>query len=396
MVDKQQEAIEMARGWFDVKALVAAPKIALKRIAKKTEKIVRKSIFSVLDSSSGVRQETPVTALRGVSRIIVVRPNYRIGNAILSTAVIAPLKERFPDAEIDFLVTNKTAALFANLPVDHVIALTRSAILQPWRALAILLYLRTRRYDLAVQLAPSSLSGVLVSTLLGARYVMGKPKSDAAWYDIKVKDPIIQAYDAGTAFSRALGAVGPVSTQLIVSDQEQAVALSQLQALGLVVSGESQVTSFVAVFVGGHADKVCPLLFWLALIRELDRAGKRFVVFVGPEEKAMIPHLQQALQALPLGTLCPPKSLRIFAAMLAQARVMVTPDSGPMHMAAALGIPVVAMVQTQKSLAFIPPVASSQVVLDLNVSEALVAVDRYYYGNHSCAFPDVDQYAQAA
>lgn len=394
MVDKQQEAIEMARGWFDVKALVAAPKIALKRIAKKTEKIVRKSIFSVLDSSSGGRQETPVTALRGVSRIIVVRPNYRIGNAILSTAVIAPLKERFPDAEIDFLVTNKTAALFANLPVDHVIALTRSAILQPWRAMAILLYLRTRRYDLAVQLAPSSLSGVLVSTLLGARYVMGKPKSDAAWYDIKVKDPIIQAYDAGTAFARALGAVGPVSTQLIVSDQEQAVALSQLQALGL--SGDSQVAPFVAVFVGGHADKVCPLLFWLALIRELDQAGKRFVVFVGPEEKAMIPHLQQALQALPLGTLCPPKSLRIFAAMLAQVRVMVTPDSGPMHMAAALGIPVVAMVQTQKSLAFIPPVASSQVVLDLNVSEALVAVDRYYYATGKCTLQVPDLYARAA
>ncbi|MGH8845259.1 MAG: glycosyltransferase family 9 protein, partial [Advenella sp.] len=304
--------------------------------------------------------------------------------------------ERFPEAEIDFLVTNKTAALFANLPVDHVIALTRSAILQPWRALAILRYLRTRRYDLAVQLAPSSLSGVLVSTLLGARYVMGKPKSDAAWYDIKVKDPIIQAYDAGTAFSRALGAVGPVSTQLIVSDQEQAVALSQLQALGLVVNGDSQVASFVAVFVGGHADKVCPLSFWLALIRELDHTGKRFVVFVGPEEKAMIPHLQQTLQALPLGTLCPPKSLRIFAAMLAQARVMVTPDSGPMHMAAALGIPVVVMVQAQKSMGFVPPGSGSQVVWGLNVSEALVAVDRYYYGNNSCAFPDIDQYAQAA
>jgi len=396
MVDKQHETIEMAQGWFDAKALVAAPKIAMKRVAKKVEKIVRKTIFAALDISSGVRQETPVTALHGISRIIVVRPNYRIGNAILSTAVIAPLKERFPEAEIDFLVTNKTAALFANLPVDHVIALTRSAILQPWRAMAILRHLRTNRYDLAVQLAPSSLSGVLVSTLLGARYVMGKPKGDAAWYDIKVKDPIIHAYDAGAAFSRALGAVGPVSTQLILSDQERAVALSQLQALGLAVSGDSQVASFVAVFVGGHADKVCPLSFWLALIRELDRTGKRFVVFVGPEEKAMIPHLQQALQALPQGTLCPPKSLRIFAAMLALARLMVTPDSGPMHMAAALGVPVVAMVQTQKSMAFIPPGAGSQVVSDLNVSEALVAVDRYYYRNNICAFPSIDQYALAA
>lgn len=355
---------------------IALRGFAVKQFAKKIEQIAKKTAFAVLGVATGVRQETPAGELRNVARIIVVRPNYRIGNAILSTAIIAPLRERFPDAAIDFLVTNKTEALFANLPVNHVAAISRSALLQPWRAMAMIRSLRAKRYDLAVQLAPSSLSGLLISTLLGARYVMGKPKGDAAWYDVKVKDPIVHAYDAGPAFSRTLGSACPVSTQLVVSDQERAGARAQLQALGLRTGDGGSPEPYIAVFVGGHADKVCPLSFWLALINGLDRLGKRFVVFVGPEEKAMLPLLRQALDALPHGVLCPPQALRIFAAMLAQARLMVTPDSGPMHMATALGVPVVVMVQTKKSLAFVPPGNDSQIVWDLDVSQALVAVCR--------------------
>ncbi|MCC2597640.1 glycosyltransferase family 9 protein [Pusillimonas sp. MFBS29] len=348
----------------------------MKRLAKKLEKIAKRAVFIALRTSSASQPEIPVAALQDVARIIVVRPNYRIGNAILSTAVIAPLREQFPGAQIDFLVTNNTAALFTNLSIDNVIAISRSAMLLPWRALAIVGKMRAKRYDLAVQLASSSLSGLMFSRLLGARYIMGQPKDDAAWYHVKVKDPVVHAYDTGTAFSRALGAVGPARTRLAISDEETASALGQLQDLGLALNGTNKAEPFVAVFVGGHADKVCPLSFWLALMAGLDRAGKRFVVFVGPEEKTMLPDLQRALEALPHGTLCLPQPLRKFAAMLAQAQLMITPDSGPMHMAAALSVPVVMMLQTQKSLAFMPPGADSHFIENLDVPQALTAVAR--------------------
>lgn len=347
--------------------------------AKKLEQIAKKAVFAALGAACGTRKEISASALQNISRIIVVRPNYRIGNAILATAIIAPLRERFPDAQIDFLVTDKTAALFKNLPVNHVAAVSRSDIRTPWRTVSLLRRLRARRYDLAVQLAPSSLSGLVLASMLGARYVMGKPKDDADWYDIKVKGPIVNAYDAGPAFSTALGTAGAVGTQLALSNDEMTCAIDRLQALGLTADGAHGVEPFVAVFVGGHADKVCPLSFWLALINDLNQARKRFVVFVGPEETAMIPHLQHAMQSLPQGTLCSPQPLRIFAAMLARARLMVTPDSGPMHMAAALKVPVVAMVRTRKSLAFVPPGATSHVVWDLNVPGTLAAADQILY-----------------
>ena len=381
MVDEQQDSAVIAPGWLDGKAMLAAIKPTLKKAARQLEKSGRKVVFAALSAAAGRRQETSVTALQEVSRIIVIRPNFRIGNAILSTAIIAPLQERFPGATIDFLVTDKTASLFANLPIGYITTVSRSVMRQPWRALPIVRELRARRYDLAVQLAPSSLSGLVVSSLVGARYIMGKPKGSAAWYDITVKDPIVHAYDVGTAFSRTLGTIGPANTCLAISDEERARAFDQFQAMGLEADDNGNLDAFVAVFVGGHADKVCPVSFWLALINDLNRAGKRFIVFVGPEEKAMIPRLQQALETLPLGSLCPPQPLRLFAAMLAQARVMVTPDSGPMHMAAALGVPVVMMLQAQKSMGFVPPCAGSRVVPYLNVSQVLVAVDGHYNNN---------------
>jgi len=389
MVDKQRDSAVTAQGWFDGKAMLAGFKPTLKRAAKQLEKSGRKAVFAALGAASGRRQEISAAALQDVSRIIVIRPNYRIGNAILSTAIIAPLQARFPGATIDFLVTDKTASLFANLPIGHITAISRSVMRQPWRAVPILRELRARRYDLAVQLAPSSLSGLVVASLVGARYIMGKPKGSAAWYDITVKDPIVHAYDVGPAFSRALDNTCSSDTHLAISDQERAAALDQFQALGLQVDAAGRLDTFVAVFVGGHADKVCPVSFWLALISDLNRMGKRFVVFVGPEEKALIPRLQQALETMPLGSLCPPQRLRLFAAMLAQARVMVTPDSGPMHMAAALGVPVVMMLQTQKSLAFVPPCAGSRVVPNLNVPHVLAAVDGHYNDNDSNAITNV-------
>src|SRR5690606_13175985 len=141
-------------------------------------------------------------------------------NAILSTAIIGPLRERFPDATIDILATNKTAVLFQNLPVNQVFAPSRSALILPWGAIAMLRRLRATRYDLVVQLASSSFSGLLISTLVGARYVMGKPKGDEPLYDIKVIGPSSHAYDICTAFSRALGMAAPAKTQYIASSDE--------------------------------------------------------------------------------------------------------------------------------------------------------------------------------
>lgn len=177
-------------------------------------------------------------------------------------------------------------------------------------------------------------------------------------------------------FSRALGTAGPVHTQFIASGDEVECAGRRLQALGLTVGSEGKVEPFIAVFVGGHAGKVCPLQFWIALMQGLDNRGKRFVTFVGPEEKASIPALTKAMETMKHGVLCPHQPVRLFAAMLAQSEYLITPDSGPMHIAAALRIPIVMMVRTKKSLEFLPPGPRNYAVWDLDVGQVVSIVSQ--------------------
>ncbi|WP_186332333.1 glycosyltransferase family 9 protein [Bordetella genomosp. 13] len=330
-------------------------------------------MLRLLSRGGGTRDEQGVAALCDIQRIIVIRPNYRIGNAVLSTSIIDPLRTKYPGATIDFLATDKTAGLFRNLPVGKVAALSRSAISRPWRMVSLLRNLRAGRYDLAVQLEDGSLTGLLISRLVGARYVIGKPRGSACWYDVNIREDVDHAYDTASVFSRALGVACLPRPQLVFCPQEAAGARANLETLGLRMR-DGRVEPYVALFVGGHGDKVCPAEFWTALCRGLDQLQQRFVVFVGPEETRLVPALEHALASLPHGRLCPPRPLREFAAMLAQAGAVITPDSGPMHIAAAVQVPIIAMARSQRSKAFIPAYDDTRIVWNLDVAGAVQAV----------------------
>ncbi|ARP95354.1 glycosyltransferase family 9 protein [Bordetella genomosp. 13] len=363
-----------ARGNFLMRQALAAGG-AIRKAARHAERSTKRRLLELLAFRDSSRTEKHIDELRGISRIIVIRPNYRIGNAVISTSILEPLQLKYPGATIDFLATDKTTSVFRNLPVGTVAALSRAAISRPWRMVSLLRQLRRGRYDLAVQLEDGSLTGLLISRAIGARYVIGKPKGDACWYDVNVRQDVTHAYDTASVFSRALGVVGcPARPRLVLCPRERSQAAAQLESLGLATARDGRTEPFVAVFVGGHDDKVCPASFWAELFRGLDGGQRRFVVFVGPEEQALAPRIEQALAALPHGRLCRTRPLREFAAMLERASVLVTPDSGPMHIAAALRVPVVAMARSHRSTCFIPDYDDTRTVWNLDVAEALRAI----------------------
>src|SRR5271169_4096153 len=85
----------------------------------------------------------PVDALRGVRRVLIVRPNFRIGNTLIVTPLIFALRQRFPGARLDYLTGDTTAILLAHLPVDTVHFISRQFLTRPWRFVA--LFARLRR-----------------------------------------------------------------------------------------------------------------------------------------------------------------------------------------------------------------------------------------------------------
>lgn len=322
------------------------------RIGSALSPIGRRLLQRVLDLFLPIERNVPLSEIGEVRRILLVRPNFRLGNALITNPLIMALRERFPGARIDYLGGEGTFAVLDHLPIDERIAMSRGFVLRPWRFVALFRELRRRHYDLAIEGAMGSFSGGLYVWLSGARHRLGVPRRNERFLDVRLPPtPVAHAYDGPVAFAAHLGVRCPDRPTWVVSSDEQRAAVDLLAGLGLASPG-GPVLPFVAFFVGGHGAKRWPNERWVDLAGRVAADGVHIALFAGPEEAASVPALRAALAGR--AVVVEPQPLRTFAAVLAAAAVVVTPDSGPMHLAAAVGTPVIAVLASRGSTFFRP------------------------------------------
>lgn len=125
-----------------------------------------------------------------------------------------------------------------------------------------------------------------------------------------------------------VGTSPPMPRQLQVRISEQA----RLNARNLLVQhGVSDYLVLCPVAVGLHHGKVKAWNGFTRLGSELIKAGRQVVAMPGPNETEAV------RKALPHATVLPESDLAVFAAILSDARLVVANDSGPGHLAAAVG-----------------------------------------------------------
>lgn len=318
---------------------------AMRKLGKRLERGAKAWLYRALTKHARAGRPASPETLQGARRILLVRPNFRIGNAVIGARLIQALTQQRPEIELDYLGTDTTQALFVDMPLAHYHSLSRSMVLRPWRLWRLLVELRRREYDLAVQVGEGSLTSWLFVHLCGARQTMGQRGRLQTTYDWVGEASPQHAHALACTLATPLGLACEPRPWLTVSHRERIAAEAVLAALSLPPAP-------IGIFIGGHLDKRIPLPFWQALLHELDARGQPHVVLLGPEEASQRRQLEHTLGAH--GRLLPPMSLRAFAAVLSQLPRLVTPDTGPMHMAAALGIPVVALLNVPGSGNFAP------------------------------------------
>lgn len=324
---------------------------AASRIGSAISPIGRGLLQRLLDLFLPLEPAVTLDAIGEVRSVLLVRPNFRLGNALITSPLVEALHRRFPGARLDYLGGEGTLSVLDGLPIDERIVMSRGFVARPWRFVALFLRLRRRRYDVAVELAMGSFSGGLYTYLSGARHRIGVPRRNERLLDVRLPPtPVAHAYDGPVAFARHLGVACSDRPVYCVGEDEAAAARTILASLGLV--GESGVEPFLAIFVGGHGAKRWPNERWVELARRIAAGGARVVLFAGPEEARHASELRAALHGG--AEVVGPQPLRIFAALLAAATLVVTPDSGPMHLAAAVGSPVIAVLAKRSSTFFGP------------------------------------------
>lgn len=289
----------------------------------------------------------------GLKRVLVTKLRHH-GDVLLAAPVLSTLKHHAPAAEIDALVYGDTAPMLEGHPaLAQLHRIERGwkkagawqRLRAEWRLWSAL---RARHYDLIVHLTGQR-RGLWLARTLGARWrVAPRPKApDALWsksfthlYALPERGNTRHTVEVNLDALRRIG-LDPAP------DDDRVVLVPGPEA-------ESAVTAKLAPLAGRPFIHLHPASRWMfktwpagrtaALIDQLAAEGHAIVITAGPAapERALVSAILGAATSRPLD-LSGQLTLMELAAVAARARLFVGVDSAPMHIAAAMGTPTVAL-----------------------------------------------------
>lgn len=323
----------------------------------------------------GAARGLAVTLLRGASRLL--RPLVRagaaaapppepqmilwirldhIGDVVMSLPALAALRARFPTARIDALVRPAVAPLLRGVPgIDNLLTYDTPRFPEQgrgaglFRTLALVRRLRRARYDVAVEMRGDEI-GRLLAWLAGVPCRIGPdrifyeaPGTSAFAYlltnTVAVPDAPRAAVEANLAVLAPLGIeAAPVAPVLAVDDEARAAVAEKLRRLNVegpfaTIHARSNDAArdwtdekFARVAAVLARDHGLPVVL-SGTARDHDD-NERIIRLAGEASIHNAAGLFR-LEELP--------------AFYSGARLMVTVDTGPMHIAAAVGTPIVAL-----------------------------------------------------
>lgn len=280
------------------------------------------------------------------SRALVIKLGH-IGDVLVSTPVFTALKEAYPGLSTTALVEEGTQAMLLNNPcVDQVLTLSRPE--SAWAAacsnLRLLASLRRGRFDLAIDLSGGD-RGAFLTFMSGAgRRVGFQPRKP----HVRGRAFHLLADPKGTQNHQVETLLRPVRL-LGIEPRDQALKLHPPPE---AVKRAEELMAEHGLSAGGYA-LVHPTSRWMfktwtpegnaQVIRHLLRRGLKVVLSCAPQSREMdfLALVKHCLGDPPgLVDLGGRLDLSLLAALIARARVFFGVDSAPMHMAAALGVPV--------------------------------------------------------
>lgn len=262
-----------------------------------------------------------------------------IGDVVRGLAVVAPIKQRYPNCKITWLVEPLCRPLVSLHPqIDRVITFQRS---KPLRGiLQLRAELRAERYDIALDMQRIFKSGFF-SYLSGCSRRLGFNRLDAKEFNwifqteyIRARGEGIPKLDHYLEFCRSLGV-------------EQPAIDFGLRVSGCSSNVESLLTDlrrpFVALLLGSSWEsKNWPRSGYEGLLKKFAERSEYSVLLCGDKSQSDL--ACELTKSFPSVKSCVGRtSLEELLQILGQASLLIGPDSGPAHMAAALGVPCVTL-----------------------------------------------------
>ncbi|MFH1784225.1 MAG: lipopolysaccharide heptosyltransferase II [bacterium] len=289
-----------------------------------------------------------------ITRILIIQTAF-LGDVVLTIPLIVSVKKKFPESFLAVMAIPSTKdVLEAHPAIDELIVFDKKGSEKGLFAfIKLIKKIKSKDFDIAI-LPHRSFKSALMVWLAQIPRRLGFDRSQGSIflnelvaYDVKKHD-----LERNLDLAKEIDATTSDKEIFINTDKEDWLVVEDiLKAEGI---------SSTDVVIGISPGSVWPTKRWLAkrfallsdrIIKEL---GAKVVVFGGPKDVMQVEQVMTAMKEKALN-LSGRLSLKQLAAFIKRCRVFVTNDSGPMHIAVAGKVPVVAIFgPTTRELGFYP------------------------------------------
>ncbi len=272
-----------------------------------------------------------------MQNILVVRTD-RIGDVILTLPMVEALKSNFPNARVTMLISSYTSALVEG--IADTLLYSRDG--KPKSFFEMLREIRNAHFAVVLIASPR----LRISLLLWLAGIPVRVGTGYRWYSFLFNKKIYEhrktaekhEAEYNLALLKGLGRTvsSKLKAKIIISQKEKKTASDILQSLGIL---DTDRLVLLHPGSGNSARDWKPERF-AQLAVELTKLGYRVVITGGKTEEALVHRVaheaENGVEPF-ISTL----NLKEFAAFIQTAKLFVANSTGPLHMAAAVGTPVI-------------------------------------------------------
>ena len=268
-----------------------------------------------------IRRKPEISTIR---RILVIH-QLLLGDTVMATALLAHLRHKYPDADIDVAMPGFLTPLYRNKPYN-ICAITYS----PRDASSLLKLINNKTYDLGIVLGDARYSWAAFAA--GTRWIVTHD-GDYPAYKNWFADELIP-------LPKTVRAMPDLMADLCKPNEPVTYDTSDWQIPVVeIIKPESP---YIVFHLGASSPlKLWPTNRWLSLGKQLKQKGYSIVVTCGPGEESLVQPFtnNDSFEQLVQGNF----SLLQMWQLISQAQLLISPDTGISHLAKLTNTPLVCL-----------------------------------------------------
>lgn len=302
-----------------------------------------------------------------MQRILVVSPNW-LGDALFSTSLIAALKENFVQAYLAVLSVPRVQEIFRNNPnVDKIIIYDEKGKHRSWIwRLGFIFELRKERFDTAFILRPS-LSRTIMLKYAGIRQIVGHYNPKRGWlFTVKVPSPVgvLHKVDYFLTLLEHLGLkINKRKYEFFPSNEDRAYVAG--------LFSEKKINEILPVVVINPGANWIPKRWspenFAELIKKIKERAPTNIAIIGADRDRDLAEQIIRKSGEEVFNFTGSTSLGQLGALIEKVDAVISADSGPMHIAAAVGKKIIALFGPTSAQITGPYPPENHIVIQKNV-----------------------------